>query len=105
MDDFRLRIQIDAIQLLHVLLDGDSEFHAAVVGVEAVFNLSCFNSQCRNDFRKRHVIRFADTHVDQFHIGMRGLRGAFGAFDLLKLVDGRVFAEFVSADAFSEQFL
>ena len=56
-------------------------------------------------FRERHFVRFAHAHVDDFRAGIGGQRGAFGALDFFKFINGRGLAVLPSADALGKQIL
>ena len=96
--DFGIGIQFHAVKRLHVTGGGGLEVRAAVVGVDAVFPLFHFALHGIDDRGKRHVIRFAHAHIDQFHARIFRHGGTFGAFDLFKFVDLGIFAELIAAD-------
>ena len=47
-----------------------------------------------------HLIGLAHAEIEHFHVRMGFTRGAFGAFDFFKFIDGRAFPELGAADTF-----
>ena len=78
---------------------------AAVIGVTAVGRFLGLLVEFGDDLRKSHFVRLADAHVDDLGAGVGLKHGIFGALDLFKLVDGRVFSVVDAADSFREQIL
>ncbi len=106
MVDVFCRIQpLDAERLFHVLDGGDFEFLDSVIGVAAVFRFFRFLLQDFHHPGIRHLVRFPDSHIEQFLAGVGFQRGPFGAFDFLELVYFGVFAELVASQASGKQVL
>jgi len=95
----------DAADVVEEPGGGFLERLAAVIGVTAVGRVLGLLVEFGDDLRKSHFVRLADAHVDDLGAGVGLKHGIFGAFDLFKLVDGRVFSVVDAADSFREQIL
>ena len=102
MADFLVRIQFDAVKRFHIPCRRLLELRNAVVRISAVFPFRRLFTELADNGRKRHVVRFADSHVDDLNARILCHCLAFCAFDLFKFIDFRVFAEHISADSFGK---
>jgi hypothetical protein len=103
--DLRRRIKGYAVLPLHEPGDRLLERRRAVVGVAAVFGLAELLDQGAADALVGDAVVLADAEVEKLPLGMLGEGLAFGALDLLELVDGGGLAVLGAADAVGEQTL
>ena len=97
--DFTVGIKLDTVKRLHVARRGLPEFGDAVVRIGAVLPFRGFLAELAHDGRKRHVVGFSDTHVNDLNARVFRHGLAFCALDFFEFVDFRVLAEHVSADS------
>ncbi|KAF5046880.1 hypothetical protein DSECCO2_466150 [anaerobic digester metagenome] len=106
MDHLACRVDAGhAVDVGHVARGGVLEDLHAVVGVAAVFGLAGLGAQHLDHLGRGHPVGLAHAEVDQLHVGMGGQSGLLGSLDLLELVQDRVLAELVAADAVGEELL
>ena len=94
-----------AVDVGHVAGGGILENLYAVVGVAAVFGLARLGAQHLDHLGRGHPVGFADAEVNELYVGVGGQSGLLGPLDLLELVQDRVLAELVAADAGGEKLL
>ena len=95
----------DAAYLVEEVRGGDLQGLAAVVGVASVFRFLSLLMEFVHHLREGHLVRFAHSHVDDLRAGIGIESRLFGALDLLKLINGRVFTVVDSTNAFREKVL
>ena len=74
-------------------------------GVAAIGRVLSLFVELGDDLRERHFIWLTHAHIDDLCARIGVESRLFGALDLLKFVDGSVFAVFNTADPFSKQIL
>ena len=88
MADLRLRIDsADPANSFHPPSGCLPKQIASIVGIPAIVRLLGRPMQGFDRLRKRHLVRLADAHVDQFHARIGRQRGALRPLDFFELVD------------------